>query len=84
MTRKHGNIKQLDGIDDTYEETDEKYCESEHYWKTGQLGSIYQTFLDVNFIIESSNMSEEDKKAEKERLIFLRLSWRVVFLAISS
>ena len=73
MSRKHGNIEQLDGIDDnTTEEVDEKYLESENYWKTGVLGTIYQTFLDVNSIIEYSNMSEDDRNKEKNKALDAR------------
>ena len=73
MSRKHGNIEQLDGMDDsTNEEVDDKYNESENYWKTGKLGTIYQTFLDVNCIIESSNMSEDEKIVEKLKALAAR------------
>ena len=73
MSRKHGNIDQLDGFNDsTTEEVDEKYIESEHYWKTGRLGTIFQTFLDVNCIIESSNMSEDNKNKEKTKALDAR------------
>ena len=59
MSRKHGTIEQLDGI-------------NEHYWKTGRIGTIFQTFLDVNLIIESSNLSEDDKKMEKAKALDAR------------
>ena len=73
MSRKHGTIEQLDGINETTEEVvDEKYFESEHYWKTGRIGTIFQTFLDVNLIIESSNLSEDDKKMEKAKALDAR------------
>ena len=51
------------------EDEDDKYTETEHYWKTGQLRTIYQTFLDVNKIIDSSNLQEESKKLEKEKAL---------------
>ena len=54
MTKRHGNIDQIDGIEDLEEE--EKYLETCNYWKTGILGTVFQTFLDVNNIIDKSNI----------------------------
>ena len=51
MTRKHHNLEQLDGIVEDLEE-DEKYLSTQHYWKEGRIGTVYQTFLDVNDIKE--------------------------------
>ena len=61
---------EVDGIDNNDdagicvvdEEDDDKYSTTEHYWKTGHLGTIYQTFIDVNKIIDSSNLQEKLKK----------------------
>ena len=69
MTKKHANIEQVDGNDTVLEDEDDKYTETEHYWKTGRLGTIYQTFLDVNKIIDSSNLQGESKKLEKEKAL---------------
>ena len=66
MTKKHANLEQVDGnatvLEDIQE--DEAYLDTEYYWKTGKLVTIFQTFLDVNSIIESSNLSEEVKMDE--------------------
>jgi hypothetical protein len=69
MAKKHANLEQVDGNDTVLEDEDDKYTETEHYWKTGQLRTIYQTFLDVNKIIDSSNLQEESKKLEKEKAL---------------
>ena len=65
MRKRHGNIDQIDGIEDLAE--NEKYLETCNYWKTGNMGTIFQTFLDVNNIIDKSNISEESKTEEKVR-----------------
>ena len=69
MTRKHGYIQQIDG--DANEDIEEglKYEETSHSWKNGKLGTIYQTFLDVNAIIDGSNLSEESKVKEKAKAL---------------
>ena len=45
------------------------YC---YYWKTGRLGTVFQTFFDVNQIIDSSNLSEEMKEIEKAKVLEAR------------
>ena len=74
MTKKHANLEQVDGNDTVIEdiEEDDKYSETDHYWKTGKLGTIYQTFLDVNKIIERSNLSEVSKMDEKAKALEAR------------
>ena len=69
MKKKHGNIQQVDGDDTINEdmEEDKKYLETSRYWKTGKLGTIFQTFLDVNAIIDGSNLSEESKIEERAK-----------------
>ena len=62
MAKKHANLEQVDGNDTVLEDIEDDY--TEHYWKTGKLGTIYQTYLDVNEIIKSSNLSEESKDDE--------------------
>ena len=64
MTKKHSMIEQVDGnvtlmVDNLVE--DDKYAETCHYWKMGRLGTVFQTFIDANTIIESSNFPEELK-----------------------
>ena len=44
----------MDGNDTVPAEIEDDYSETEHYWKTGKLGTIYQTYLDVNEIINLS------------------------------
>ena len=70
MTKRHGNIDQIDGIEDL--EEDDKYLETCNYWKTGILGTVFQTFLDVNNIIDKSNISEESKTEEKAKAMDAR------------
>ena len=71
MTRKHCNIEQINGniyvtSDKFY---DKKYSETCDYWKTGKLGTIFQSFLDANDIIEENNLEEEVKIEEKEKIL---------------
>ena len=70
MERKHKNIEQVDGSDD-FVETD-KYPDTCHYWKTGRLGTEFQTFTDANEIIDNSNLSEENKEIEKAKILNAR------------
>ena len=55
MARKHSQLEQLDGnISDVTEEVseDEKYAETERYWKTGILSTVFQSYLDANEIVD--------------------------------
>ena len=74
MTRMHPNtnVEQLDGNNSLIEVDDEEYSRSERYWKMGILGIAFQAFLDVNKIIESSDMNEEDKINEKSKVLEAR------------
>ena len=67
MDRNHANIEQLDGCNDISEDT--KYIRSRHYWKSGYLGTAYQSFLDVLDIIEESELSETEKVTEKQKAL---------------
>ena len=71
MGRMHGSIEQLDGQAEI-NEIDKKYENTEHYWKKGRLGVTYLTFLDANYVIDNSELSEEDKKTEKEKILEAR------------
>ena len=55
MARKHHKIEQVDGnnsvASDEVEDDDKKYSETIHFWKTGILGTMFQTFLDAKDII---------------------------------
>ena len=51
---------------------DDTYLETCHYWKTGRLGTVFQTFMDANKIIDSSNFPEELKEKEKVKSLEAR------------
>ena len=70
IARKHCSIEQVDGIDDLKENY--KYPDTCHYWKTGRLGTVFQTFIDVNEIIDTSNLSEVIKEIEKAKVLDAR------------
>ena len=81
MSRKHRNIIQLDGNDSFQigdingtEDilVDELYKSTEHYWRSGWIGKVYQSFLDATRIIEESALEEGDKICEKEALVMAR------------
>ena len=63
MGRKHKNIEQIDRSTDVVE-IDEKYDQSEKYWKTGRLGIAYYTLLAANSVLDASDMLEEEKLKE--------------------
>ena len=66
MTRKHGNIEQLDGISDL--EIDEKYERTSYYWECGTIGIAYCNYIDVIDIIENSDLDPGEKAIEKEKV----------------
>ena len=75
MTRKHSQIEQLDGNlsvvnEELYE--DEKYADTEKYWKTGILSTVYQSFLDANEIVDGSDLIEKEKEDEKAKILEAR------------
>ena len=75
MSRKHGNIEQLDGNIEIEDENfiDEKYERTEHYWKKGWLGRFYHTFLDASKIIdECHGMPEDIKEGERKKVLEAR------------
>ena len=75
MARKHNNIAQVDGsntFDNEESDDDKKYSGTHFYWKTGRLGTIFQSFLDANEIIENSNLEAEIKMKEKEKILEAR------------
>ena len=75
VARKHRKIaiEQFDeGKDAENLDIDEKYENTKHYWKKGWLGTVYRTFIDANDIIESSDISEEQKKIEFQRVLEAR------------
>ena len=75
MTRKHSKIDQLDGHaseDNDEIDDDKEYTRTRHYWKAGWLGTVYQSFLDANHIIENSDLDEGSKVEEKQKLLEAR------------
>ena len=74
MSRKHATIEQLDGNSSVDEDSmsDEKYDNTKHYWEKGWLGTIFMTFLDANEVIDGSNLDEENKIIEKEKVLEAR------------
>ena len=71
MSRKHSRIDQLDGHA-TVSTDDEKYAGSKHYWMKGWLGGAYQSYLDAYDTIENCDFSEDEKNAEKIKLLDAR------------
>ena len=65
MTRKHYGASEDNDDND-------KYIGTHNYWKTGRLTTIFQSFLDANDIIESSNLNSEMKIIEKETVLEAR------------
>ena len=67
----HNEIEQLDGHATDHDSNihDEKYAGSRHYWKEGRLGTVYQTFLDAQEIIEESELHQDEKDKEKAKLL---------------
>ena len=74
MAKKHARIEQPDGNISFNEGStiDEIYENTEHYWRRGWLGTIFRTFLDANEVIDSSNLDEENKAKEKEKVLEAR------------
>ena len=75
MARKHSKLEQLDGNISITEEdidNDEEYARTNHYWKTGRLGSAFQAFIDANEIIDKSNFKTEQKLVEKQKILEAR------------
>ena len=70
MTRKHNSIEQLDGCDDL--EENDKYLSCSNYWKEGQIGTVFQTYLDAIDIIDKSDLREDDKDVEKSKVLEAR------------
>ena len=70
MKKMHKEIEQLDVHSEII--ADEEYNRSEHYWKTGYLGTAFQSYLDAKQLIDESDLSEEDKEQEKQNLLEAR------------
>ena len=74
MGHKHKNIEQLDGFSEfeNEEDDDQLLLSTERYWRTGILGSTFQTYLDVLIMIDGSTLEEDDKNIEKELVLKAR------------
>ena len=66
----------IDGNDDGDTDEDREYDETIKYWREGKISAVYQSFLDVNAIMEKSDLAEHEKKVEKEKVMKAR---KVVF-----
>ena len=73
MTKKHSKIEQLDGHSEM-EIGNDKYSSTKHYWKTGYLGTMYQSYLDAKEVIDESDLNPDDKEKEMLRLLEARKS----------
>ena len=47
----------------------DKYERTSHYWKKGYLVRGYQSFIDAAEIIEESELSEDAKDDEKQKIL---------------
>ena len=54
------------------EEDDLKYFTTSHYWKEGQFGTGFQTYLDALDIVKESDISEDTKHVEKAKVLEAR------------
>ena len=45
---------------------------SKHYWKKGWLGGAYQSFIDAYDVIEESDIHDDEKKTEHDKLLEAR------------
>ena len=63
------NVHSKTGANATLEE---KYHSTRNYWRTGYLGTVYQTFLDANDVVEAMNLSEEETTTEKSKILEAR------------
>ena len=73
MSKKHDKIEQLDGFYDTVDgQDDNEYEGSKHYWKTGWLGSAYQSYLDAMEVLNKSDLDISNKEEEKIKVLKAR------------
>ena len=72
--KKHKDIEQLDGLDASIKEDfeDTQYSNTEKYWKTGCLGTSFQSFLDANEMIEESSLDDIEKENERAAILAAR------------
>ena len=73
MSKKHDKIEQLDGSYDIVDgQDDDDYEGSKHYWKTGWLGSAYQSYLDAMEVLNKSYLDISDMEEEKIKVLEAR------------
>ena len=51
---------------------DLKYENTEHYWKEGWLGRVYQTYIEANEVLNEIEMDSRTKNLEKEKILDAR------------
>ena len=71
LGRKHSKLDQLDGFSEVDDE-DQNYDDTIHYWKTGWLGTMYHSYLAANNVIDTSDLQEDLKRKEKEKILQAR------------
>ena len=70
MHRMHTVLEQIDGsVEQDIAENDTEYNNTVHYWEKGRIGIAYHSFLNANAIIDDSDMTNEEKVEEKNRLL---------------
>ena len=64
----------IDGTasDDYDDRTEEAYEDTERFWRTGELVTCFQYYLDALAIIDTSDFDEEEKHLEKELVLEAR------------
>ena len=66
MNQLDGNMS-FENLDE--EDCDEKYFNTENYWKRGYLGRIYQSYIDALHILEESELDEKEKEAVEQNTL---------------
>ena len=71
MNRMHTVLEQIDGSieSDVTDHDDAEYKNTAHYWEKGRIGIAYHSFLSANAIIDTSDLSNREKAAEKTKLL---------------
>ena len=68
--KKHSNIEQIDGHGEV--EDNNRYENTEEYWREGRLGNANFTYVDAMHLIEHCDTSEDSKEKEKENVLEVR------------
>ena len=67
-----GNPKFSHSLNEGTEKFQEKYEDSRHYWENGRLGSVYQTYVDANTLLDELDLSESQKIIENMKVLEAR------------